>query len=151
MKQSQLISLAGFSLILFGVLVLPMITMFSPYYPTSGKPGYEWDIVTNLFYNNWQGESVIIVIAAIPMILAITGLVLLIRSGNSSSLISGGFVTVLLGGILHGVFTFILSDMIAIGVNNELALGFYTTIGGFLVLLFGAFMMKKELSSKQSS
>jgi hypothetical protein len=130
--------IVGAVFVIVGLLFLPMLTMYSRDLPQQVRPAFEWQIVSTLFYGAWATEAILIIIAVLPLVFSFIVLVLsisILRGKSSSKTVPLIWRLSLIGLIVQFVFSLLVHMLVEMGVRNDLAIGFFMVLIGFLVII----------------
>ncbi len=130
--------IVGAVFVIVGLLLLPMLNMHSSDLPQQIHPAFEWQIVSTLFYGAWVVEAILIIIAIVPLVFSFIVLVLSISILRGKSLPETLPLIrrlSLIGLIVQFVFSLLVHMIVEMGVRNDLAIGFFVVLLGFLVML----------------
>ena len=130
--------IVGVVFVIVGLLLLPMLNMYSSDLPLQVHPAFEWQIVSTLFYGAWIAEAILIIIAIVPLVFSFIVLVLsisILRGKSSSKTVPLIGRLSLIGLIVQFLLSLLVHMLVEIGVRNDLAIGFFVVLLGFLVML----------------
>lgn len=130
--------IVGAVFVIVGLLFLPMLNMYSSDLPQQVHAAFEWQIVSTLFYGAWATEAILIIIAVVPLVLSFIVLVLsisILRGKSSLKTVPLIWRLSLIGLIVQFVFSLLVHMLVEMGVRNDLAIGFFVVLLGFLVML----------------
>lgn len=130
--------IVGAVFVIVGLLLLPMLNMYSHDLPQQVHPAFEWQIVSTLFYGAWIAEAILIIIAVIPLVFSFIVLVLsisILRGKSSSETVPLIWRLSLIGLAVQFVFSLLVHMLVGLGVRNDLTIGFFIVLIGFLVII----------------
>ena len=143
--------IAGAVFVIVGLLLLPMLNMYSRDLPQQAHPTFEWQIVSTLFYGAWATEAILIIIAIVPLVFSFIVLVLsisILRGKSSSKTVPLIGRLSLIGLIDQFVFSLLVHMLVEMGVRNDLAIGFFIVMIGFLVIILSTIVTRVKANKK---
>ncbi|HEV2661445.1 MAG TPA: hypothetical protein VGU68_12635 [Ktedonobacteraceae bacterium] len=130
--------IVGAVFVIVGLLFLPMLNMYSRDLPQQAHPAFEWQIVSTLFYGAWIVEVLLSIIAVVPLVVSFIVLILsisLLRGKSSLKTVPLIWRLSLIGLIVQFVFSLLVHMLVELGVRNDLAIGFFVVLLGFLAII----------------
>jgi hypothetical protein len=137
--------IVGAVFVIVGLLFLPMLNMYSAGLPQQIHPAFEWQIVSTLFYGAWVAEAVLSIIAVIPLVFSFIVLVLsisILRGKSSSATVPLIWRLSLIGLIVQFVLSLLVHMFVELGVRNDLTIGFFIVLLGFLVIILATLVTR---------
>ena len=145
--------IVGAVFVIVGALFLPMLTMYSRDLPQQVHPAFEWQIVSTLFYGAWIVEVVLSIIAIIPLVFSFIVLILsisILRGKSSSKTVPLIWRLSLIGLLVQLMFSLLVHMLVELGVRNDLAIGFFVVLPGFLVIILATLGMRIKATVARS-
>ena len=143
--------IVGVVFVIVGLLLLPMLNMYSSDLPLQVHPAFEWQIVSTLFYGAWATEAILIIIAIVPLVFSFIVLVLsisILRGKSSSKTVPLIWRLSLIGLIVQFVFSLLVHMLVEMGVRNDLAIGFFMVLLGFLVIILATLVTRVKANTQ---
>lgn len=143
--------IVGVVFVIVGLLLLPMLNMYSSDLPLQVHPTFEWQIVSTLFYGAWATEAILIIIAIVPLVFSFIVLVLsisILRGKSSSKTVPLIGRLSLIGLIVQFVFSLLVHMLVEMGVRNDLAIGFFMVLLGFLVIILATLVTRVKANTQ---
>jgi hypothetical protein len=143
--------IVGVVFVIVGLLLLPLLNMYSSDLPLQVHPAFEWQIVSTLFYGAWATEAILIIIAIVPLVFSFIVLVLsisILRGKSSSKTVPLIGRLSLIGLIVQFLLSLLVHMLVEIGVRNDLAIGFFMVLLGFLVIILATLVTRIKANTQ---